>query len=380
VEAVVGIQHEISREFVAVPDGAKGQLLYKWPDEQLRRWTRVIVDIDESAVFVSQGRVVGMLPPGQHQLDATELPFLGAIADKLSGGNAYDSELFFVTTRSITDLPFGGPVDSVRDPESTFVVGLRAFGDYALHVTDAGALILNLVGTVDLSDPASVTHWSAEQVLRAVRTTVVAQIASAGWGVLGLAAHSAEIEAASVPAANAALAHYGIEVTQLGNVTVTLNDEDQEALRTFARDKAYTSMTGSFAGYAQGEALLGAGTGMSHAGGAGEQSLAIAGLAVGGGIANSLVAARAAAPAAPAEPAAPAAPVAAVAVAAPAAAAPVSTAVCQCGQPLPPGAAFCPSCGTAVPAAVDQVCAGCGRTLEPGAKFCSGCGRAVDPA
>ncbi len=376
----MGISHEISREFVAVPDSAKGQLLYKWPDEQLRRWTRVIVDIDESAVFVSQGRVVGTLPPGRHQIDATELPFLGALADSLSGGNAYDSELFFVTTRAITDLPFGGPVDSVRDPESTFVVGLRAFGDYALHVTDPGALILNLVGTVDLSDPASVTHWSAEQVLRAVRTTVVAQIAAGGWGVLGLAAHSTEIEAASVPAANLALSRYGIEVTQLGNVTVTLDDEDQEALRTFARDKAYTSMTGSFAGYAQGEALLGAGTGMSHSGGAGEQSLAIAGLAVGGGIAGSLIRPpAAAAPVAP-EPAA-AAPSAPAPVAAAAVAAPVAPVVlCQCGQPLPPGAAFCPACGTAVPAAVDQVCAGCGRTLEPGARFCAGCGRAVDPA
>ena len=371
----MGFSQEISREFVAVPDSSKGQLLFKWPDRQLRRWTRVIVDVDESAVFVSQGRVVGSLPPGRHQLDATELPFLGELADALSGGNAYDSELFFVTTREITDLPFGGPVDSVQDPQSGFVVGLRSFGDYALHVTDPGALILNLVGTVDLSDPASVTHWSAEQVLRAVRTTVVAQIASAGWGVLGLAAHSQEIEAASVPAANATLGRYGIQVTQLGNVTVTLNDEDKQALRTFARDKAYTTMTGSFAGYAQGEALLGAGTGMSHSGGAGDQTLAIAGLAVGGGIAGSLVQPR---PAPVPEPvAAPAAPAMAAAVAA----APVAAvATCQCGQALPAGAAFCPACGTAVPAAVDHVCAGCGRALEPDAKFCAGCGRPVDPA
>jgi membrane protease subunit (stomatin/prohibitin family) len=382
VEVVVGLSQDISRQFVAVPDSAKGQLLFKWPDHELRRWTRVVVDVDEQALFVSQGRVVGSLPPGRHQLDATELPFLGDLADKLSGGNMYDSELFFVTTRELTDLPFGGPVDSVRDPESTFVVGLRAFGDYAMHVVDASSLILNLVGTVDLTDPASVTHWSAEQVLKALRTTVVGQIASAGWGVLGLAAHSQEIEAAALPAANATLARYGLAVTQLGNVTVTINDEDQESLRTFAKDKAYTSMTGSFAGYAQGEALLGAGTGMSHSGGAGEQSLAIAGLAVGGGIAGSLVAPRPAPAADPTPAAAPTAP-AAPAVAAPAAAASApapAVTLCQCGQPLPPGAAFCPACGTAVPVVVEHFCVGCGHALEPGAKFCAGCGRAVDSA
>ena len=371
----MGISQDISREFVAVPDSAKGQLLYKWPDRQLRRFTRVVVDVDEQALFVSQGRVVGSLPAGRHELEATELPFLGDLIDKLSGGNAYDSELFFVTTRELTDLPFGGPVDSVRDPESTLVVGLRTFGDYALHVVDASALVLNLVGTVDLTDPGSVTHWAAEQLLRAVRTTVVGQIAAAGWGVLGLAAHAPEIEAATVPAANAALSRYGLQITQLGNVTISIDDEDAQSLRTFARDKAYTTMTGSFAGYAQGEALLGAGTGMSHADGAGQQSLAIAGLAVGGGIAGALAQSRSAPqPEAPPQVSAPVPE--AGATAGPVAGTAVIT--CQCGQPLPPAAAFCPACGTAAP--LMHVCAGCGRTLDPGGRFCSGCGRAVDPA
>ena len=77
----MGFGADISREFIEVPDSAKGQLLFKWPDHQIRRWSKAIVDIDEMALFVTQGRVVGTLPPGRHTIDASELPFLGDLID-----------------------------------------------------------------------------------------------------------------------------------------------------------------------------------------------------------------------------------------------------------------------------------------------------------
>jgi membrane protease subunit (stomatin/prohibitin family) len=85
------------RENIAVPDERKDQIVYKWPDLQIRRFTKAIVAPDEVAVFLYQGQVIGTLPPGRHQVDATELPFLGMFKDILTGGNAYRTELYFVS-------------------------------------------------------------------------------------------------------------------------------------------------------------------------------------------------------------------------------------------------------------------------------------------
>ena len=73
-------------------------------------------------------------------------------------------------------------------------------------------------------------------------------------------------------------------MTRLGNVTVSLSDEDAEQLRTLARDTAYTALTGSFGAYAQGEALLGAGKGMANGQGGGNEALGIASLGLGAGV------------------------------------------------------------------------------------------------
>jgi membrane protease subunit (stomatin/prohibitin family) len=336
----VGLGHDISREFIAVPDGAKGQLLFKWPDEQIRRWTKAIVDVDELAVFIAQGQVVGTLPPGRHTIDATELPFLGDLIDKVTGGNAYDSELFFVSTHEFPDLQFGGPIDAVRDPDTRLIVELRGFGEFALQVFDPVLLIRQLTGTVDLADPAAVVHWAAEQVLKAARVVVVGHVVNDNWPVLGLATRTPEIEAGVLPAANATLAGYGLRVTRLGNVTINLSDEDAEQLRNLARDTVYTSLAGSFGAYAQGEALLGAGRGMANGSGAGTEALAVAALGIGsnvlGGLGGAAVASR------------PAAPVTgpATGTTAPAApAAPVATVCAQCGYPQAADARFCSACG-----------------------------------
>ncbi len=45
----------LGREFIAAPDSSKRQIVYKWPDQNIRKFTRCIVEPDAVAVFTSQG-------------------------------------------------------------------------------------------------------------------------------------------------------------------------------------------------------------------------------------------------------------------------------------------------------------------------------------
>ena len=166
----VGILNEARREFIAAPDSAKGQIVYKWPDHNIRKFARAIVEPDAAAVFTSQGQVMGVLPPGQHRLDAAELPFLGMFVDWGSSSNAFKAEIYFVGAREFPSCRFGGRMDEVQDPQTGLIVTLRAFGEYALRVIDPTKLIFNLVGTVDVTNNDAITDWVAQQLLKVTRT------------------------------------------------------------------------------------------------------------------------------------------------------------------------------------------------------------------
>jgi membrane protease subunit (stomatin/prohibitin family) len=367
----------LGKEFIAVPDDKKGQIVFKWPDHTIRKFTRAIVDADEIVLFVNTGQIIGTMGPGRHQIDAQELPFLGAIIDFATGGNAYRAELFFVGTREYTGNTFGGRIDDVQDPQTGMIVTLRVFGDYSLRVTDPAALITQLTGTVDVTNNAAITSWVSDQLLKVMRTNITTQIVRNGWPILGLSAYTTDIEQTVLDKGNEQLKNYGLALVRMGNFDVNLSDQDEAQLKTLAKDTAYSRLAGSFGQYAAAEMQLGAGQGMAKGGGATGGAFLAAGLGLGG---------QAAAPAAQGPPP-PSGPGFAGGGAgfvgggpAPAGSAPAAGGVeCpSCHTANAPGAKFCASCGTSL-APPTITCENCEAHNPVGAKFCANCGQPLGP-
>jgi membrane protease subunit (stomatin/prohibitin family) len=352
-----------SREFIAVPDEKKGQIVFKWPDVTIRRFTHAIVNADEVAMFVNTGQVVQTMGPGRHPIDADELPGLGAVIDFATGGNAYRAELYFVGTREYTGFRFGGRVDDVQDPRTGLVVTLRVFGEYALRVIDPARLITNLTATVDVTDNERISGWVSEQLLKVLRTNVTTQVLANGWPILGLSVHSPEIEQAAITSANGQLEAYGIALTRMGNFDINLAEEDAKQLKQLAKDTSYSQLAGGFQQYAAGEMALGAGQGMAQGGGATQGAFLGAGLMLPGMMQGAMQQQQQPAPQAPPAPAA----------AAPAPATVAGPACASCSTPNPAGAKFCMGCGQPVAPAVKH-CTECGNEMPGAAKFCANCG------
>jgi len=352
---------EIRREFIARPDGAKQQILFKWPDENIRKLAQLTVQQDELAVFFRDGKVQGTIPPGRVTLDSSEIPFLGALVDRFSGGNLFKTELYFVSTREFPNLPFGGPIDNVVDPQTNLAIGLRVFGEYSLKVEEPQSLIVTLVGTQNLQSNDQITDWMREQLLKTLRTDVVTHIVSSGWPLLGIAAHTGEIEAETLAAVPGHVSSYGLRVVRLGNFTIGIKDEDETRLKEYVQAVQYSKLAGSFQQYAAGEALLGAGKGLAQGPGAGgNPALVGVGLGLGGmvgGQAGQTVAAGGV----------------------------VQVRCARCSTLNPEAAKFCSSCGQALgsvaaaPAGATVSCPRCGAASASTAKFCHNCGQALAP-
>ncbi|MQY28252.1 SPFH domain-containing protein [Nocardia aurantia] len=335
------------REFIAVPDERKHQLIYKWPDQNLRRFSRAQVDADQLALFVKSGRVMASMGPGRHRIDAEELPVLGALVDGLTGGNFYRAELYFVSTREFPGVKFGGRLADITDPVSEQVVTLRVFGEFALAVRDPEQLISTLTGTTDLADPGALQSWAAEMLMKSMKVAVTQGISKGDWQVLGLSGFLQPIEAAVLHQTNITLYEYGLRIPRMGNFDITLAPEDADRLKRLAKDVTYIRLAGGFQPYAAGELALGAGQGLAHGGGAAAPGFL--GAALGLNAIQPQVQT-----AAPAQAAGP---------------------VCGgCRTTNPPGAKFCMHCGNSLLAALPRHCTDCGAELTAGARFCGNCG------
>ncbi|MEU1998425.1 SPFH domain-containing protein [Nocardia gamkensis] len=342
------------REFIAVPEDRKNQLVYKWPDVNIRRYSRAMVNADQLALFVKSGRVVAAMGPGRHRIDADELPVLGALVDTLTGGNYYRAELYFVSTREFPGIRFGGRLDDILDPVSEQVVTLRVFGEFALTVRDPAELLTALAGTADLTDPDRVQSWCADLLLKSMKMAVTQGVARRDWPVLGLSAQLQPIEQAVLRQTNTALYEYGLRIPRMGNFDISLAPEDADRLKRLAKDVKYISLTGDFQRYAAGELALGASQGFArghHGMEGGFLGAALSLNAIGHQVGNHSPAPQL--PAAAPEPAQ------------------TSCAACQGANPA--GAKFCMNCGARL-VTQPRHCTSCGAESSPGAKFCGECG------
>ncbi|MCP3098956.1 SPFH domain-containing protein [Myxococcus sp. K15C18031901] len=277
------IKGEAKRNFIARADSAKGEIIYKYPENNIRMLTQLTVDADEVALFVKDGKVEGKLGPGRHQLDSNNIPFLSRLLEKFTGGNLFIAEVFFVSVREFPGVKFGGPIGDVRDPETGLGIGTMVYGDFSIRVTDPEKLVVGLVG-MGRSNNDALLGWFKNQVLKVTRDRIAELLVKKRWPLLDVTsgAYTEEIETEVIAGLKPHVDDYGLTVVRMGNFHVSIKEEDEGTLKKLSKDVAYSRLAGGFQQYAQGQAMLGAAEGMAKGGGEGNGN-ALGGMGMGMG-------------------------------------------------------------------------------------------------
>ncbi len=276
------IKKPIQQQFIARPDDSKDKIVYKWPETNIRMLTRLTVQPDEVALFVKEGEVIGTVEPGTHRIDGKNLPFLGGLVDSFTADNALLAEVYFVSTREFTDLPFGGFLDNLEDKDTELVVELRMFGEYSMTAVDPKELILKMVGTQDLDENSGITNWVKSQIMKRARAIIANKVSDGEWDIVGISRYSKDLEEVLLEEMTEELDEYGVKLEKFGNIQISLKEEDADTLKKLKRDKAYASSDGA----ADAALKVGIGKGMEKGNGGGESGV---GLGVGIGIGSKLI-------------------------------------------------------------------------------------------
>jgi membrane protease subunit (stomatin/prohibitin family) len=264
------LKSEAQRNFIARADEAKNDIIYKYPERNIRMMTQLTVQADEMCMFVKDGVVVGKLGPGRHNLDSNNIPFISRLLEKVTGGNLFVAEVYFVSLREFSQVKFGGPIGDVRDPESGLGIGTMVYGDFSIKVTDPEKLIIGLVG-LRKADNEEFIGWFKSQVLKVTRDRIAELMVKKKWPLLDVTsgAYTEEIEEEVIAGTGKHTDSYGVTVVRFGNFTISIKPEDEATLKKLTKDVAYSRLAGGFQQYAQGQAMLGAAEGMAKGGGDG---------------------------------------------------------------------------------------------------------------
>src|ERR1700730_8236006 len=173
-------------------DNTNRTLVWRCPryQNEIKNGAQLIVRPGQKAIFVHRGQIADVFEPGNYTLGTEKLPILSTLQGWKSGFNSpFKSEVYFVSTRQITDLKWGTPNPIILRDADFGPVRLRAFGTYVLKATDPKALLKELVGTDGVVEADEVS-----ELLRSIIMTAFSDmLGESKIAALDLAAHYREM-------------------------------------------------------------------------------------------------------------------------------------------------------------------------------------------
>lgn len=228
----MGLMDKLRGEFVDIIewlDDSRDTMVWRFPRHQneIKMGAKLVVRESQVAVFVNEGQVADAFGPGTHTLQTQNLPILSTLKGwKYGFDSPWKAEVYFVNTRQFTDLKWGtqNPV-IVRDAEFG-MVRLRAFGAYAVRVTDAPVFLKELVGT----DPQFRTDEVQEYLRQMIVSRFGPALAAAGVPMLDLATRQASIGSTVAGVLNEDLAQVGVQIATFVVENISVPPEVEAAL------------------------------------------------------------------------------------------------------------------------------------------------------
>jgi membrane protease subunit (stomatin/prohibitin family) len=214
-----------------IDDGSR-TLVWRFPryHNQIKTGARLLVRPGQAAVFVVEGQLADVFGPGHYELRTNSLPILSTLLGWKHGFDSpFKSEVYFVSTKQVTDLKWGTPNPvMMRDPDFG-PIRLRAFGTYTLKAVDPKALLQELVGTDGVFETDEL-----ETLMRSVINTAMADVvASSQIAALDLARNYQELSEQLRKAVVEKIDdEYGLDVPQLFIVNISLPEAVEKALDT----------------------------------------------------------------------------------------------------------------------------------------------------
>lgn len=173
-------------------ESGSDEMAWRFPrhENEIKNGAQLTVREGQMAIFVDQGKLADVFGPGRHTLNTENIPILTNLKGwKYGFRSPFKAEVYFISTRRFTDLKWGtqNPV-TMRDPEFG-PVRVRAYGSYAVQVTDPAKMLRQLIST----DPQFRSYQISGQLRNFIVTRFADALASSNIPVLDVASNLDEL-------------------------------------------------------------------------------------------------------------------------------------------------------------------------------------------
>jgi regulator of protease activity HflC (stomatin/prohibitin superfamily) len=204
--------------------------VWKFPSEDLRLGTQVVVNEGQEAIFFKSGVALDILTAGTHTLSTGNIPLLNKIINLPFGGNTpFTAEVWYVNITVKRDLKWGtsSPIP-LRDPLIGLPVNVRAFGKWGAKIIDSRSFVTQITGAQVGTDASKIRDYFTGEIIQKLTTTVASAVVKEKISIMDINAYLNELSAHTKQNILDEFSKYGLDVVNFNIESINLSEEDMK--------------------------------------------------------------------------------------------------------------------------------------------------------
>jgi membrane protease subunit (stomatin/prohibitin family) len=205
----------------------------KFPSEDLRLGTQVIVNTSQTAFFVKGGKIFDQFESGTHTIKSENIPLLNKLINLPFGGSSpFQAEVWYINLISKLDIKWGtpGPIQ-LEDPKYKVIVPVRAFGQYGFRISNPRVFLESLVGNMTVFTAEKINDYFKGKVVSSLTSLISSQMISNQISVLEINAHLDTLSNFAAEKIKADFEKFGIEILNFYFISINIPDNDPSIIK-----------------------------------------------------------------------------------------------------------------------------------------------------
>ena len=196
----------------------------------IRNGTQVIVNEAQEVVFVKEGKILDILPPGRHKLSTQTIPLLSKIVNIPYGGtenSPFTAEIWYINKLYSLDVKWGTtPAIQLQDPKYKLFITVMAHGSFGIQVEDSRKFMTKLVGTLANFERMTMVKFFRGLFVSHVKNVIGSYLVKKNVSILEINAYITEISKALEETLSPELSNYGIKLANFYVTSIEVQESD----------------------------------------------------------------------------------------------------------------------------------------------------------
>ena len=211
----------------------ENEFVKKFPSQDLRFGSQLVVSISQKAFFVKGGQILDEFGSGTTTLKSANIPLLNKLINLPFGGDTpFQAEVWFVNLISKLDNKWGtaAPIQ-LEDPKYNVIVPVRAFGQFGFSIENPRLFLESLVGNMPDFSTNKVVEYFKGKITTSITSAISKKIIMEGISVLQINVLLDELSEFCKERVKDEFSRYGVRIENFYIMSINVPEDDPTVIK-----------------------------------------------------------------------------------------------------------------------------------------------------